>query len=141
MHILNYIYIYIYIYVHTFIYLFIYLFINFYTSLRRDTFSSTCIIQSTTRSPWYIYIYIYIYIYVYIYICVYIYIYIYLFINFYTSHGRDTFSSICTIQPTTRSRCKLRICTYTMTILCIVYLYIHFCDMKWPKHVVFNIIK
>ena len=76
---------------------------------------------------------------IYIYVCVYL--FIYLFINFYTSHRRDTFSSICTIQPTTRSRCKLRICTYTMTILCIVYLYIHFCDMKWPKHVVFNIIK
>ena len=50
--------------------------------------------------------------------------------NSYTLLRRGTLSSVCVIQPTTRSRRKFRICTYTITILCIVFLYIHFCDQK-----------
>ena len=44
---------------------------------------------------------------------------------------RGNFSSLCKIQPTTRSRWKFRICTCTMIRLCIGFLYIHFCDLKW----------
>jgi len=49
----------------------------------------------------------------------------------YTLLRRGTFSSICIIQQTARrSRWKFRICICTMIILCIVFLYIHFCDLK-----------
>jgi len=37
---------------------------------------------------------------------------------------------ICILQPTTTSRWKFTTCTYTVIILCIVFLYIHFCDLK-----------
>ena len=50
--------------------------------------------------------------------------------NSYTVLGRGAFSSICIIQLTTRSRWKFTICTYTMIMLCIVFLYIYFCDLK-----------
>jgi hypothetical protein len=60
--------------------------------------------------------------------------------NSYTLLTRGTFSSICIIQPTTRSRWKFTICTYTMILLCIVFLYIHFLwpedGPQWSKHVV-----
>jgi len=60
-----------------------------------------------------------------------IYIYIYIYpSNSYTLPRRGTFSSVCVIQPTTISRWKFGICTYSMIKLCIVFIYIHFCDLK-----------
>ena len=48
------------------------------------------------------------------------------------------------VQPTTRSRWKFRICTYTMIILCIVFLLYTFLwpedGPQWPKHVVVSTI-
>jgi len=58
-----------------------------------------------------------------------IYIYIYIYIHSYTLLRRGTFSPICIIQPTTRSRWKFRICTYTMIVLCIIFLY----TFLWPE--------
>ena len=52
-------------------------------------------------------------------------LYMYIYIHSYTVRRRGTFSAICIIQPTKRSRWKFRICTYTMIILCIVFLYIY----------------
>ena len=51
--------------------------------------------------------------------------------NSYTLR-RGTFSPIrvCINQPTTRSRWKFTICTCTMIIHCIGFLYIHFSDLK-----------
>jgi len=37
---------------------------------------------------------------------------------------------LCWRRPTTKYRWKFRMCTYTMIILRIVFLYIHFCDLK-----------
>jgi len=54
----------------------------------------------------------------------------YIYIHSYTLLRRGAFSSICKIQPTTRSCWKFRICTYTVIILCKVFFYINFCDLK-----------
>jgi len=50
--------------------------------------------------------------------------------NSYTLLRRGTFSSLCVIQPTMRSRWKFKICAYIMIILFTVFLYISFCDLK-----------
>jgi len=47
-----------------------------------------------------------------------------------TSLIGDNISSIRINKPTMRSRWKFRICTYTIIMLCIVFLYIYFCDLK-----------
>ena len=47
-------------------------------------------------------------------------------------HSIGAYSKLsrCRLEPTTRSRWKFRICTYTMIILCIVFLYTHLCELK-----------
>ena len=70
-------------------------------------------------------------------------IYIYICTHSYTLLRRGTFSTICIIQLTTRSRWKFRICTYTMIILYSFPLYTFLWpenDPQWPKHVVVSII-
>ena len=91
-----------------------------------------CVYIYTHTHIYTVYIYMYTHTHIqYIYIHTHTYtVYIYIYIHSYTLVRRGTFSSICIIQPTTRSRWQFTMCTYTMIILCIVNLYIHFCDLK-----------